>query len=123
MVFKLSRKSQERLETCDERLITIVNDVCKVMDVTVLCGHRGKEEQEEAFKEGKSHAHFGQSYHNASPALAVDIAPYPINWDVKDPRWEIMCNLVLYIANRYGIKVKLGRDFTNLKDYPHIEIE
>ncbi len=122
MVFKLSRKSQERLETCDERLITIVNDVCKVMDVTVLCGHRGKEEQEKAFKEGKSKAHFGQSYHNAFPSLAVDIAPYPINWDVNDPRWEIMCNLVLYIANRYGIKVRLGRDFTNLKDYPHIEI-
>ena len=121
-MYKLSRKSQERLETCDARLITIINDVCKVMDITVLCGHRGKEEQEKAFKDGKSHAHFGQSYHNASPSLAVDIAPYPINWDVNDPRWEIMCNLVLYIANRYGIKVKLGRDFTNLKDYPHIEI-
>ena len=121
-MYKLSKKSQERLETCDERLITIVNDVCKVMDVTVLCGHRGKEEQEKAFNEGKSRAHFGQSYHNASPSLAVDIAPYPINWDVNDPRWEIMCNLALYIANRYGIKVKLGRDFTNLKDYPHIEI-
>ena len=121
-MYKLSRKSQERLETCDERLITIVRDVCKVMDVTVLCGHRGKEEQEKAFEEGKSRAHFGQSYHNAFPSLAVDIAPYPINWDVQDPRWEIMCNLVLYIANRYGIKVKLGRDFTNLKDYPHIEI-
>ena len=121
-MYKLSRKSQERLETCDERLITIVNDVCKVMDITVLCGHRGKDEQEKAFEEGKSHAHFGRSYHNAFPSLAVDIAPYPINWDVNDPRWEIMCNLVLYIANRYGIKVKLGRDFTNLKDYPHIEI-
>ena len=121
-MYKLSKKSQERLETCDERLITIVNDVCKVMDVTVLCGHRGKEEQEKAFNEGKSRAHFGQSYHNASPSLAVDIAPYPINWDANDPRWEIMCNLVLYIANRYRIKVKLGRDFTNLKDYPHIEI-
>ena len=121
-MYKLSKKSQERLETCDERLITIVNDVCKVMDVTVLCGHRGKDEQEKAFNEGKSRAHFGQSYHNALPSLAVDIAPYPINWDVNDPRWEIMCNLVLYIANRYRINVKLGRDFSKLKDYPHIEL-
>ena len=121
-MYKLSKKSQERLETCDERLITIVNDVCKVMDVTVLCGHRGKDEQEKAFNEVKSRAHFGQSYHNALPSLAVDIAPYPINWDVKDPRWEIMCNLVLYIANRYRINVKLGRDFSKLKDYPHIEL-
>ena len=121
-MFKLSKNSQERLETCDERLITIVYEVCKVMDITVLCGHREEEEQEKAFNEGKSHAHFGQSYHNATPSLAVDIAPHPINWDANDPRWEIMCNLVLYIANRYGIKVKLGRDFTNLKDYPHIEI-
>ena len=121
-MYKLSKKSQERLETCDERLITIVRDVCKVMDVTVLCGHRGKEEQEKAFNEGKSRAHFGQSYHNASPSLAVDIAPYPINWDVNDARWEIMCNLVLYIANRYGIKVKVSRDLANRRDYPHIEI-
>ena len=121
-MYKLSKKSQERLETCDERLITIVREVCKVMDITVLCGHRGKDEQEKAFNEGKSRAHFGQSYHNAFPSLAVDIAPYPINWDVNDPRWEIMCNLVLYIANRYRINVKLGRDFSKLKDYPHIEI-
>ena len=121
-MYKLSKKSQERLETCDERLITIVNDVCKVMDITVLCGHIGKEEQENAFKEAKSRAHFGQSYHNASPSLAVDIAPYPINWDVNDPRWEIICNLVLYIANRYGIKVKLGRDFSTLTAYPPIDL-
>ena len=115
--------SKERLETCDERLITIVSDVLKVMDITILCGHRGKEEQEKAFSEGKSRAHFGQSKHNSYPSLAVDIAPYPINWDVKDPRWNIMCDLVLYIADRYGIKMRLGRDFTNLKDYPHVELE
>lgn len=123
MTFKLSKKSQERLETCDDRLITIVSDVLKVMDITILCGHRGKEEQEKAFKEGKSRAHFGQSKHNSYPSLAVDIAPYPINWDVKDPRWNIMCDLVLYVAERYGIKMRLGRDFTNLKDYPHVELE
>lgn len=123
MTFKLSQMSKERLETCDERLITIVSDVLKVMDITILCGHRGKEEQEKAFSEGKSRAHFGQSKHNSYPSLAVDIAPYPINWDVKDPRWNIMCDLVLYIADRYGIKMRLGRDFTNLKDYPHVELE
>lgn len=123
MTFKLSKKSKERLETCDDRLITIVSDVLKVMDITILCGHRGKEEQEKAFSEGKSRAHFGQSKHNSYPSLAVDIAPYPINWDVKDPRWNIMCDLVLYVAERYGIKVRLGRDFTNLKDYPHVELE
>lgn len=123
MTFKLSKKSQERLETCDDRLITIVSDVLKVMDITILCGHRGKEEQEKAFSEGKSCAHFGQSKHNSYPSLAVDIAPYPINWDVKDPRWNIICDLVLYIADRYGIKMRLGRDFTNLKDYPHVELE
>ena len=123
MTFKLSQMSKERLETCDERLITIVSDVLKVMDITILCGHRGKEEQEKAFSEGKSRAHFGQSKHNSYPSLAVDIAPYPINWDVKDPRWNIMCDLVLYVAERYGIKMRLGRDFTNLKDYPHVELE
>ena len=123
MTFKLSKKSKERLETCDDRLITIVSDVLKVMDITILCGHRGKEEQEKAFSEGKSRAHFGQSKHNSYPSLAVDIAPYPINWDVKDPRWNIMCDLVLYVAERYGIKMRLGRDFTNLKYYPHVELE
>lgn len=123
MVYKLSKMSQERLDSCDERLITIVQDVLKVMDVSVLCGHRNKDEQERAFKDGKSRAHWGQSYHNAIPSLAVDIAPYPVNWDVNDPRWNIMCDLVSYIANRYGIKVKLGRDFSKLKDYPHIEID
>lgn len=121
--YRLSVKSWDRLKTCDRRLWGLVFDVLEFMDVIVTCGYRCKEDQEKAFEQGKSKAHFGESKHNAWPSKAVDIVPCkPINWDAKDPRWEIMCNIVEYFAKQKGINIKLGRDFKNLKDYPHIEL-
>ena len=42
-----SKLSKARLATCHDDLITIFNKVIEHMDVTIVCGHRGKEEQNE----------------------------------------------------------------------------
>lgn len=124
MSFNFGEKSLERLKQCDIRLQTL----CKKMlsrsdfDMTITCGYRGKEEQEKAFNEGKSKAHFGQSKHNSFPSKAVDICPYPINWDTKDVRWHKMIALAYDSAREMGIKIRCGAFFT-FKDYPHIELE
>ena len=39
------KKSQERLNTCDPRLIELFERVVEDFDCTVLQGHRGEEEQ------------------------------------------------------------------------------
>jgi len=54
----------------------------------VLDARRGKAAQELAFKLGHSKAHYGQSPHNYTPAIACDITPLPVNgkipWDDRD---------------------------------------
>jgi len=124
MVYKFGRKSCEKLEQCDVRLQTLCNRMLERsdFDMTITCGHRGEEEQEKAFKEGKSKAHFGQSKHNEYPSRAVDICPYPINWDTKDPRWDKMVALAYDTAREIGIRIRCGA-FFSFKDYPHIELE
>lgn len=113
-------KSKERLAEIDPRLQEILNEAIKIMDFTVLCGHRGEVEQNKAFAEGKSKLQFPESKHNKTPSLAVDIAPYPIDWnDIK--RFEYLCGIIEGIAHMKGIKVRMGRTFS-FKDYPHIEL-
>jgi len=125
MPFSFGSKSLERLGQCDIRL----QNLCKRMlersdfDMTITCGHRGEEEQEKAFKEGKSKAHFGQSKHNSLPSKAVDICPCPINWSLDDIRWHKMVALAYDVAREQGIKIRCGAFFTGLKDFPHIELE
>lgn len=125
MVYRFGRKSCEKLEQCDVRLQTLCNRMLERsgFDMTITCGYRGEEEQEKAFKEGKSKAHFGQSKHNSYPSRAVDIAMYPIDWDINNPKWIYLVALAYDTARELGIKIKCGYFFKNLKDAPHIELE
>lgn len=91
------------------------------MEITVLCGYRGEKEQNEAFAKGNSKLKFPKSKHNKKPAQAVDVAPYPIDWnDLK--RFREMCNKIELIATKLGIKIRLGRDF-KFVDMPHVELD
>jgi peptidoglycan L-alanyl-D-glutamate endopeptidase CwlK len=118
--FKLSETGAKRLSECDERLQKIVNELLDHMDVSVLCGYRGEKEQNEAFKNGNSKLKFPMSKHNKKPSLAVDLAPYPIDWN-DIGRFDKMLDKVQEIADKHGVKVRLGRTF-KFKDYPHIEL-
>jgi peptidoglycan LD-endopeptidase CwlK len=121
---KFSKKSLERLSECDERLQMIANELIKEMDVVVLCGHRNKADQNKAFDTGKSRVRWPNGKHNKKPSLAVDLAPYPIDWDnIKGAGgFAEMCKRVEKIAKRLNIKIRLGRDFKGLVDMPHIEL-
>jgi len=121
--FKFGKKSLERLSQCDPRL----QKLCLALidksdfDLTITCGYRGKEEQEDAFAKGNSKAHFGQSKHNFLPSKAVDICPYPIKWDKNDIRWHKMISSAYELARQQGIKIRSGKFFA-FEDYPHIEL-
>lgn len=117
---KFGKKSLERLEECHPDLQAIMHELIKVMDVTILCGHRGKEEQNSAFINGKSKLQFPNSKHNKKPSLAVDVAPYPVNWSDLRPFID-MCKYIEEISVRLKIPVILGRDFS-FRDFPHVEL-
>jgi len=118
--FKFSKKSLERISECHPNLQKIAHELIKELDVTVLCGHRGERDQNHAFNTGKSKLRWPRSKHNQAPSLAIDIAPYPIDWN-NIPRFEDMCDRIKRIASSLKIKIRQGREFS-FSDYPHTEL-
>lgn len=119
-MYRFGKVSRERLAQCDEKLQQILNELIKEIDVTILCGHRGEEEQNAVFEAGRSQVQFPNSKHNSVPSKAVDVAPYPVDW--KDiARFEDMCDRIQLLAQELGIGIRMGR-FFSFKDYPHVEL-
>jgi peptidoglycan L-alanyl-D-glutamate endopeptidase CwlK len=116
-----SANSLLKLETCAPRLQSLFREVVKHRDCTILCGNRGKEEQELAFREGKSKAHYGESKHNYSPSCAVDVMPYPINWDDMNGLREF-AGFVQGVAAHMNIQIQWGGNFKGFFDGPHYEL-
>jgi hypothetical protein len=123
-----SKLSLARLETCDHRVQMVLRRAITRYDFTVLCGHRGKQEQNDAFERGASKLRWPQSKHNKTPSLAVDIAPFPIDWDNLE-RFREMARVIMDEANKAGIKLRWGGDFNmngkpddKFIDMPHFEI-
>lgn len=117
---KFGKKSLERLRTCHDDLQLLCHAILEDMDITVLCGYRGEQEQNEAFAKGTSKLKFPKSKHNSYPSLAVDIAPYPVDFnDIQS--FNKMCDIAEQKAEKMGIEIRLGRDFS-FRDYPHCEL-
>ncbi len=117
----LLKTSRQKLNTCHSDLIRLIEAVAETEKCAVICGFRGRYEQEQAFLTGKSKAKFGQSKHNLQPSHAVDVVPLPLNWD-DIPAFERLGEKIMTKAEELNIKIRWGRDFTNLKDYPHFEL-
>jgi len=115
---RFSTKSRSKLHTCDNRLVDLFNEVVKGFDCTIIEGHRGKKAQNEAFNKGNSKVKFPNGKHNQSPSVAVDVAPYPIDWSDRD-RFHYFSGYVLGIASQMGLKIRWGGDWdmdTKTKD-------
>jgi len=115
---KFSETSIKRLGTCDWRLISICGNVIRDFDFTIIQGHRTPEEHAQYLAEGKTKVPYERSKHSRSPSLAVDIAPWPIDWnDIR--RFDLLAGRMLQQAYMQGIKLRWGGDWdgdSNLKD-------
>jgi hypothetical protein len=119
---KFSPKSLAKLNTCHPDLIKLFSEVIKTYDCTIICGHRGPEDQEQAFREGKSKLHYPESRHNSIPSEAVDVCPYPLkSWDHKP--FTKFSNIVKETAKELGIEIEWGGDFKGFFDGPHIQLK
>ena len=125
---KLSTRSAAKLMTCDTRLQDVVKAAIARIDFTVLCGHRGEIEQNEAYERGFSKLKFPKSMHNSIPSKAVDLAPYPIDWKGLD-RFKALMLIVKSEADRLEIKLRFGWDWNGNEkaderfvDWPHVEL-
>lgn len=74
--FQLSKLSKARLSTCNEPIISAVKYLLQFIDVGVVCGHRGRVAQNEAFANKATKVKFPDSQHNKHPSDAIDLVVY-----------------------------------------------
>jgi len=124
-MYKFGKRSRERLKGVDTRLINVLNELIKMMDVTIIEGVRTKERQAELLKQGATKV----KYSKHMEGKAVDLAPYPIDWENRDG-FYYMGGMIRGIAKQLGLKVRFGGDWdsdgdtkdNNFDDLVHIEI-
>lgn len=121
MAYKFGKRSEINLVSAHPDLERVARAAIKDYDFTVICSYRGRAEQEAAFRSGKSRARHGQSPHNFKPSLAIDIVPYPLNWN-DTAAFEAMGAVFMKHAARLGVRITWGRNFKGLVDMPHFEL-
>lgn len=125
---KFSKSSAAKLATCDTRLQIIFNGVIKERDCTIICGARTLEDQQKAFAGGfskidginKTSKH--QISKNRPKSLAVDVLPFPINWNDEKGHTDF-ANFVLKKASELKINLVWGGNWKSFKDRPHYELK
>ncbi len=126
---RYSDASTRRLSGCDERLIRVMLEVIQHFDCTIITGHRDADTQAEMFRLGRSKVRYPNSKHNLSPSLAVDAAPYPIDWKDRE-RFTYFAGFVWGIATSMGVPLRWGGDWdrdtqlndNNFDDLLHFEV-
>jgi hypothetical protein len=126
---KFGSRSKKNLATCHEDLQDLFNEVIKHVDCSVICGHRNKQEQNEAFEKKRTKVKYPNGRHNAKPSMAADVVPYPIDWDDRE-RFHLFAGFVLGIAQSMEINIRWGGDWNknfevddnNFDDFPHFEL-
>ena len=115
---RFGKRSISRLKTCDQKLQELFYEVVKHFDCSIIEGHRGQERQNKACADGKSKVKYPNGKHNQNPSIAVDVAPYPIDWSDRD-RFHYFGGFVLGVAKEMGMNIRWGGDWnqdTHTKD-------
>lgn len=138
-MFTFSQLSIDRLSSVHEKLHRLAHIVLKVFDISIVCGHRAKEDQDKALAEGHSKAVWPRSKHNSFPSRAIDVWPCPVKWPslseipaehrkaadeyaIALASWYYMAGLFQGAGAALDIDVKWGGHFKSLFDAPHIEL-
>ena len=125
-MYKFGKRSRNRLKGVDSRLVNVLNELIKIMDVTVIEGLRSAERQEELLAKGATKV----KYSKHMEGKAVDIAPYPIDWNDSE-RFHYMGGMVRGIAKALNLDIRWGGDWDSdgeikdnkFDDLVHIEIK
>ena len=125
LMYKFGKRSKERLKGVDHRLIKVLDELIKIMDVTIIEGLRSEERQKELLEKGATKV----KYSRHMEGKAVDLAPYPIDWENRDG-FHYMGGMIRGIAHQLGLKIRWGGDWNSdgdvkdngFDDLVHIEI-
>tara|TARA_R110002073_G_scaffold121345_2_gene263774 strand:+ start:12699 stop:13166 length:468 start_codon:yes stop_codon:yes gene_type:complete len=115
-------RSLEALETVDIRISKVLHEAIKHYDFSVLEGHRDEETQNKYVETGASKLKFPYSKHNKYPSLAVDIVPYPVDWENLH-RFKELSKVIKDACEVVGVDtLSWGYDLWKW-DMPHWELE
>jgi len=136
MTFAYGNESLRRLKSCHPLLQDICNKALEQspFDLTILEGFRGEEKQNQMVREGRSQLQWPRSKHNKNPSKAVDIAPYPIDWN-NTMQFHVLAGIMFAVADRQrlkdaGYRLRWGGDWNgnwsnrdqSFHDLPHFEL-
>lgn len=123
-------ESKRHLATLDPQLQRLMNEAIKYVDFSITCGFRNQADQHKAFVEGKSKLDWPNGEHNKNPSRAVDIAPYPIDWNDTET-FTYLAGIIKGISLIMNISITCGIDWDgdlvvkehSFKDRPHIQLK
>jgi hypothetical protein len=126
---KFGTSSLTQRATLHPDLKRLVDEVIKHVDFSITCGYRNQADQDAAVTKGLSQVKFPNGKHNTLPSKAMDVAPYPINWNDTEA-FTLLAGVFFGAAAVLGIKLRLGADWDgdfntlehSFKDRPHIEL-
>jgi len=143
-MYFFSETSKKLLSSCHNDLQIICNCAIEETDFSVLCGHRSEESQFALFTRGRKLVNGvwqienkkevvtykdgkeKKSKHNEFPSMAVDLAPYPIDWK-NEQRFFVLANRLqahanfLFNTNKIEHRLFWG-GYWQMKDLPHFEL-
>ena len=122
-------RSERRLVTVKEELQRVCRSVIQYYDHTIIRGYSGEVEQNDIFSRGFSMKEFPDSKHNTNPSDAVDLAPYPIDWNDIN-RFILLAGMMLQSGFLLGIPLRWGGDWNRnmvmkdqkFMDWGHFEL-
>lgn len=120
--------SKGRLGTIDEDLQEVLIEAIKHFDFTIVWGHRDMDAQNRAVADGKSRNRWPTSKHNAYPAIAFDIVPYPEQYAASYEKFYEMATYIFAAAAALEVPIQWGGHWKNYtgrgendRDWAHFE--
>lgn len=121
MSFALSKKSKEKLEGVDIRLVRLVEQAIKetTIDFAVTEGLRTPERQQQLVNDGYSQTM--KSKHLTGHAVdLVAIVDGKVSWDKQ--HYPAIAEAMKKAAADQNVKIRWGGDFKSFFDGPHFEL-
>tara|TARA_R100000315_G_C5193362_1_gene112944 strand:+ start:451 stop:831 length:381 start_codon:yes stop_codon:yes gene_type:complete len=124
-MYRFGKRSKARLKGVKPELVNVLNELVKIMDVTIIEGLRTEERQKQLVASGASKTKFSKHLEGK----AVDLAPYPIDWEDRD-RFHYMGGMIRGIAKQLNVNVRWGGDWDSdgetkdngFDDLVHVEL-
>jgi len=127
--------SRKHRATLHEDLQKVLDRAILFRDFSIICGHRGEEDQQAAYTSGNSSVQWPHGKHNRYPSEAADVSPYPLDWDDESAFYLLAGYLQgiareMYEAGAITHLLRTGADWDGdgqtddqeLRDPGHIEL-